>query len=245
MFSRLLEFILPPIIGVMVHKKETLTSREEAIVDSLIPPHISARETTKPLMVGMVGLVGSGKSSVARTVAPIIGAVIVEGDVIRVALRKYGIPLERTRLVGEHLAREIINRGGNVIFDSDHVDQLKRSSVCQVSREVGGNAIFVAVTCDYDVMAGRIISTRHEMHPNDFFGGASSVWKGDQALHGSIVKLRELWRRTPQHFRWVNKIGGQWVAKKLPFKVYAEIDTTKDLEWPQYAKGYARHMLSF
>ena len=44
----------------------------------------------QPKVVAIVGLVGSGKSSVARYLAKLIGAKIISANVIRVALRKKG-----------------------------------------------------------------------------------------------------------------------------------------------------------
>jgi pantothenate kinase len=63
MFARLSEAVLPVIIGIMVHKRETLTAKEQraqtAFLESL---NIAPRKTKKPVVVAMVGLVGFGKS---------------------------------------------------------------------------------------------------------------------------------------------------------------------------------------
>src|SRR3989344_4709532 len=70
MFSRLIEIALPRIIGVMVHKREKLTAKEEraqkAFVSNL---KYASRKTKEPVIVAMIGLIGSGKSSVATELA--------------------------------------------------------------------------------------------------------------------------------------------------------------------------------
>jgi len=44
--------------------------------------------TQTPVIVAIIGLVGSGKSSVAQELAKHIGATVIEGDDIRIELRK-------------------------------------------------------------------------------------------------------------------------------------------------------------
>ena len=89
MFGQLTEFILPRIIGVMVHKREKLTKKERAAQDAFMAKlDIKKRKTEKPVIVAVIGLVGSGKSSVAQELAKHIGATVIEGDDIRIELRK-------------------------------------------------------------------------------------------------------------------------------------------------------------
>ena len=96
MFGRLIESTLPRIIGVMVHKYETLTKKERSAENSFQAKlGIRKRKTKKPLIVAMIGLVGSGKSSVARELARHIGATVVEGDAIRVELTTSSVVLPR------------------------------------------------------------------------------------------------------------------------------------------------------
>ena len=42
----------------------------------------------RPLVVGFVGLIGSGKTTLAKELASLIGATVISGDDIRVLLRK-------------------------------------------------------------------------------------------------------------------------------------------------------------
>ena len=89
MFRRLIEFILSRIIGIMVHKREKLTKKEQAAQDAFMAKlDIKKRKTQTPVIVAIIGLVGSGKSSVAQELAKHIGATVIEGDDIRIELRK-------------------------------------------------------------------------------------------------------------------------------------------------------------
>lgn len=197
------------------------------------------RTTRDPVVVAMVGLVGSGKSSVAREIAPLIGATVISGDDIRVELRKQKERYEGARKIAENVAIEIIGNGGNAIIDFDCINPQKRASIREKAKKAGARAVFVRVYCDYDIMAGRILKAKFKNNINDFFGGASSRWGGEKK--GAIVKLREMWRRTPNHYRWENKGGGKWILKKPAFKCF-EVNTSSE-EWAGSIKKIAKGLI--
>lgn len=196
MLARLLEFVLPRIIGIMVHKRETLTEKERAAQDAFMSKlDVVKGKTEKPVVVAFIGLVGSGKSSLAQELAKQIGATVIEGDDIRVELRKQKERFEKARATAENVAVEVMKQGGNVILDSDFVDANKRASIREKARKVGANFVFVRIHCDIDVMVGRALTAPYSA--DDFFGGASSKWDGSPESKGAVVKVREMWRRTP------------------------------------------------
>lgn len=232
MLTRLIEFVLPYIIGIMVHKRETLTKKELAAQDAFMAKlYIGKRKTEKSVIVALIGLVGSGKSSVARELAKHIGATIIEGDDIRIELRKQGERYERARAIAENVALEVVTRGGSAILDSDFIDAKKRASLREKARIMGVRVVFICTYCDLDVMEGHIITATYHDRTDDFFGGADSKWKGNEQSKGAVVKLREMRRRMPLHYRWVNKSGGQWIIKNPPCAVLADINTTDPVLW--------------
>ncbi|MCH8986762.1 AAA family ATPase [Patescibacteria group bacterium] len=230
----------------MVHKRETLTKKEHAAQNAFMAKlKIKKRETKKPVIVAIIGLVGSGKSSVTQELAKHIGATVIEGDDIRIELRKQSERYERARAIAENAAIEVINQDGDVILDSDFVDAKKRASIREKARKAGVRLIFVRTHCDLDVMVGRILTATYRNRVDDFFGGASSKWTGSEQSKGAAVKIREMWRRTPQHYRWINQGGGKWILKKLPFAIFAEIDTTDPKRWRSEIEKYAKKLLAF
>lgn len=241
MLARLSEAVLPRIIGVMVHKREKLTPKERAAKTSYLSTlKVEPRTTLKPLIVAMVGLVGSGKSSVAKELAAHIGGTVIGGDDIRIELRKQSERYERTRAIAEDIALEVVKKGGNAILDSDFIDAKKRASVREKAREAGVRLVFVRTHCDLDVVVGRILTADYHDSVDDFFGGASSQWKGSEQTKGAAVKVREMWRRTPHHYKWVNEVGGEWLLKKLPFAIVADIDTTDEERWKREVRKVAK-----
>lgn len=237
MIAKIKEFILPSIIDLMVHKREKLNQKEQdAKKQFMAGLTIVKRKTKEPLIVAMIGLVGSGKTTIAKELAEQIGANVIEADAIRVAIRQTGASYEKARKIAEDVALEIIKQDGNVILDSDFIDANKRASIREKARKVGVRLVFIRTYCDFDVAIGRILSAEYENKPEDFFGGASSGWQGENK--GAVVKIRELWRRTPHHYKWTKNGGGEWLLKKLPFDILMEIDMTNETKWKERIRKF-------
>lgn len=187
----------------------------------------------------MVGLAGSGKTSVALELAKYLRAELIEGDAIRVRLRKEKLDYEKARAIAEALAEEYVRRGKNVVIDSDFTDANKRKAFEKKARTLSVRIAYVRVCANPDVAIGRMISASYRKSQDDFFGGATSVWKGKHS--GAVVKIREFWRRTPYHYRWNQKNGGAWILRKLPF-VDVMVDTTDGKTWKKLAVDIARKL---
>lgn len=245
MFNKLTEIVLPPIIGVMVHRNEALSSKAQKTQDAYLANlNIGKRKTAQPLIVGLLGLVGSGKSSVAIELVQYIGGTVVESDAIRVLLRKEGEAYKYVRQIAENIALEVIQRGGNIILDADQIDDRKRASIREKAGKAGARLVFIRAYADPDVMFGRILSANYQNRPDDFFGGAKTSWQGTDQERGAVIKLREAWRRTPHHYRWINEGGGRWELKKLPFALFADIDTTDSTKWRKKIKEVAQKLIA-
>ncbi len=154
MLEKLMEKGLSRVIGMVVHSRENLTSKEErAQTVFLSQLDVKARKTKRTTIVAMIGLVGSGKSSVAEELARHIGATIIEGDAIRIQLRRQNVHYEQARAIAENIALDVVRMGGNVILDSDFVDIKKRASLREKARKADVRLLFVRTICDIDVMA--------------------------------------------------------------------------------------------
>lgn len=235
MEGKLCNFLLSLVIKIY-HKMESLTLTEKLAWKDYLNnlKIVESKKTKQSVIIGIIGLTGSGKTTIAKEMASLIGATVVSGDDIRVCLRKQKEKYDNARLIAENVAMEIIRKGGNVIVDSDFIDRKKRVSLKEKAKKVGAKVIFIRTYADLDVMIGRIVEEKHENIPDDFFGGASSAWQGSNK--GSVVKLREMYRRLWHHYRWVNEVGGKWLLKKVQFKVFAEIDTADKDKWKQEVK---------
>ncbi|TSC90560.1 MAG: hypothetical protein G01um10142_385 [Parcubacteria group bacterium Gr01-1014_2] len=114
-----------------------------------------------------------------------IGGTVIEGDAIRVQLRKVGEvysygkrrQYSYVRQIAENAALEVLKRGGNVIFDADFADEKKRASLKAKVAKVGVELVFVRTYADPEVMLGRMLRASYRNSPDDFFGGAKTTWK--------------------------------------------------------------------
>ena len=258
MFARLTETVLPSIMRVMVHRNETLSAKarkaQEAFIDKLQSSiGLTKRKTKKPFVVALFGLVGSGKSSVAQELAGQIGGVVIEGDAVRVQLRKvgevysYGKRRQHSyvRQIAENAALEVLKRGGNVIFDADFADMKKRASLKAKVAKAGARLVIIRTYAEPEVMLGRMLQASYRNSPDDFFGGAKTTWKdGTEQQRGAVIKFKEAWRRTPHHYRWLNHGGGKWVLKKPPVPLLADIDTTNSTMWKEGVSILARKLIN-
>lgn len=174
------------------------------------------RKTKKPIVISMIGLIGSGKSYTAQKIADMIGAILLSADDLRIEMRKVGERYEGARKIIEDITITLLLAGRSIVIDSDFIDDKKRASIRAKVKDTHAKLIFVRTLCDRDIMIERILNSKFEKSTDDFFGGADS--RSDSQNTGVIVKLREMWRRTPHHYKWINEQGGRWIPKKLNFK---------------------------
>ncbi len=194
------------------------------------------RKTKKSLVVGIVGIVGSGKSTVANELAKSIGAAVVSADAIRLKLRAKKQNYDSVWDIGKAAALAAMKKGSNVVLDTDMANSEKRTDAIRIIKKSGARFVMVRVAADLDMIIGRILS----LPANEFFKGASTDWKGSAQERGVVIKLREMARRIPHHYTWENKEGGRWVPKKFPFPVFTTIDTTDGTKWKSTLKKIAK-----
>ena len=224
MLQKLLDVTMQYIIKMTLHQVEKLTAEERAIQNNYMSKfQIKKHETKRPIIIAMVGLVGSGKTTIANEIAEQIGATVINSDEIRMGLRKQKTDYKNVRLIAENMAIKIVEQGGNVILDSDHIDVKDCANIREKAKQAGAKILFVRTYADPDIIFGRIITAK----ANEFFAGAKTSWTGDKQSKSAVVKIRELWRRTPLHYRWEIAGGGRWVLRKLPY-LFANIDTGKN-----------------
>ena len=134
----------------------------------------------------------------------------------------------------------MIKNGGSVIIDSNHADSNKRENIQEKVEQVGARLIFVRIYSDIDLAIGRIINNNNKL--GEFFEGASSKKSGD--YKPAVIKIKEMWRRTPVHYEWNTEKGGAWILKKLPIEFTADIDTST-IEWEKMVEDLSRTLLDF
>lgn len=193
----------------MANNIKVVNEVSKEFISSLKTPK---RKTKKSVVVAMVGLVGSGRSSVAKALAPLIGAAVVESNAIRVSLRQKRQDYNPVRNIAEKAALKTLEVGSNVIMDSDFIDSKKRKSLERKLKKTGVKIVYLRVLANPEIVIERFI--RVKFNPN------RDLYKS------SAIAIREMWRRTPHHYNWSKAGGGKFILKKLKNPFLAEIDTT-------------------
>ena len=182
----------------MANNIKTVNEISKGFISSLKMPK---RKSKSPVVVAMVGLVGSGRSSIARALAPLIGATVIESNTIRVALRQKGQDYNPVRNIAEKAVLKTLEVNSNVIMDSDFIDPKKRESLERKLKKTGAKIVYLRVSANPEVTIERFIKAK--FNPN------KDLYKS------SAIAIREMWRRTPHHYNWSEAGGGRFIPKKL------------------------------
>lgn len=203
-----------------------LSKKEKKVLEYFKKKIKASRAVKKPLVIGMVGLVGSGKTRVSKLLSKELGFPVVSGDDIRKKLRAEKESYDNTREITRRLVANLLESDSGIIIDSDHIDAGKRNNLKKIAKDGGAKVLFVRSVCDMDESFKRMIGDKYPK--SGFFDGAYD-------------KVREAWRRTPLHYSWSKDKGGHFHVKKLPF-VFEEVDTTFEDKMKKKIKAVARKL---
>ena len=133
----------------------------DALVASISPsPALTARQ----IVVQMHGEPGSGKSTVARAIAPHLGAVVLDKDVIKAALLRSRIE-EAQAASGAYeayfaLARSMVDQGHSLILDNPVYWSRVLDNWRALTTDVGSPPLMLHCVCDDRVELVRRLATR-------------------------------------------------------------------------------------
>lgn len=195
-------------------------------------------KVTQPTIVGIFGLVGSGKSTVVAELMKQTKtkAKAISYDDIRLELRKQGKPMDDVYPEGARRVLTALKQYPLVLLDSDAVRTEKRKQMEQLAKKFGASIRYVRVICELDTMISRSMLNK----PHTLF---TLNHKGrNNAQAGQAAKLREMMRRLPWHYQWSKENGGKWTLKALPVKLEAVIDTTDGKTWKKQVKQFAKKL---
>lgn len=184
-----------------------------------------------PVIIALIGIVGSGKTTVAKTIAKELGTATVESNAIRLELREEGKAYDNVRGLVLDRVKELLTKNSSIVIDSDHIDESKRNMLVALAKKMKAKLYFVRVVCDIDTALQRIAKENYS--------------RGTFALHGSpIVKTHDFIRSLPFHYEWRTTVqnGGTWKLKKLPFKITTTIDTTNVATWKETVNLLAKQV---
>jgi len=125
---------------------------------------------SKPLIVGFLGIPGSGKTTFARQLAKRLDGVILTADAARMSMWKTREAIDATRATPEerkhsnqltfgalnYAAKQIAAAGHSVIFDAIMSYRHERQQKYDLAEELGANAVLVRIQVPYEVSLRRV-----------------------------------------------------------------------------------------
>jgi len=171
-------------------------------------------EANHPVLIVMHGLSGSGKSTVAAKLAPLLGAVRIRSDVER--KRLFGLkPLERSKSgIGEdiytrdatqrtyarlnHLARAVLDAGFPAILDATFLKRAERDAARNMAKQAGHSCLILGCRAAPEELHARV--TRRLASGNDA-----------AEADANILQNQMQWLEVPQAdeaVRWVDTDRG-------------------------------------
>ena len=118
------------------------------------------KTTSKPVLIMMTGLPGTGKSHVSRLIQQALPAVIVQSDFVRKLLfRQPRYTAEESDIVyrtcHEVIAR-LLKRGISVILDATNLIEQKREIVYHIADRAGAKLIIVRTVAPRSIVLRRL-----------------------------------------------------------------------------------------
>ena len=127
----------------------------------------------RPILAVVSGIVGSGKSTVAQSLAPRIGAELISSDIIRKEIA--GIPATERRLdkFGKgiyskefslktyneifHRAEGYIRSGASIVLDATFSKREQRRAVLLLAEKLKAKPFFIECTCSEEMIRERLM----------------------------------------------------------------------------------------
>jgi predicted kinase len=117
-----------------------------------------------PLVVQMQGVPGSGKSTIARAIAPAIGAVVIDKDVIKAAILRSGVEEQQAGGAAYEvyfdLAEAMVRLGHAVILDNPVFWPRVEARWQQLAAEAGSPLLMIECVCPDGALLRHRLATR-------------------------------------------------------------------------------------
>lgn len=177
------------------------------------------KKVRRPRVYAMVGLVGAGKSTVAREIAEKTGGVIIRTDAIRRFLPSDTLIYSSTdiRNIAGICVGSLVQNGHSVVLDADCVSYKTRMRLKAIERS-GVPVYSIRVVSDLKKQIERLSKypvrkTIHRTHAHT------------PVFRSPINALTCMSSRLPLHYRWDQR-QDELFLKKLSFPIHAVIDTS-------------------
>ena len=141
---------------------------------------------SRPNLIILGGLPGTGKSYLSRRLAERVPAIILASDALRKALvRRPVYSWEENRRLFEashELAEDLLRRGVNVIFDATNLQEAHREELYHVAERAVAMVVVVWVEAPPEVVWERMVGRQQRQDPDD---RSEADWEVYRKLSGT------------------------------------------------------------
>ncbi|MCC6934586.1 MAG: AAA family ATPase [Candidatus Yanofskybacteria bacterium] len=111
---------------------------------------LPAQKAERPFIVGIIGNIGSGKTTVAKCLSSEFpGSVVVQTNSARYILKEAGLGWgDLTRELADKVARHLVEQGYAIILDGGTAEAPVREQLARVAAAAGVPLMFVRVRCE-------------------------------------------------------------------------------------------------
>lgn len=123
-----------------------------------IKKNLPEKKAKMPFIIGIIGLISSGKTSVAKmTEEKIDGAVLVRSNSARFLLRQQDMEWgENVRFTTFYVSRWLLQNGYGVVFDGDHVEKKKRENTLGLAEKLGAKLFLIRINIEPELAIKRL-----------------------------------------------------------------------------------------
>lgn len=116
-----------------------------------------AEKADRPFIVATIGLIGSGRSTVAKMAAERLkGAVLVQSDSARYLLKESGLPWgDNVRQILKEVAVDLLGRGYGVVFDGNVADEEDRKNISKIAGRTGAKVFYIRININPEIALER------------------------------------------------------------------------------------------
>lgn len=127
------------------------------VQDFLSKVRLPEVKADKLFIVAMIGLIGSGRTTVAEMFAEKLkGAVLVKSDSARYLLKEINLPWgENVRQILKGVAVDLLGRGYGVVFDGNAADEEDRKNISEIANQTGAKVFYVRINIDLEIAKER------------------------------------------------------------------------------------------
>jgi predicted kinase len=151
---------------------------------------LPAHKTIKPILIVMVGLPGTGKSTLARAIAQALPAAAVESDLVRKALFQSPSHSSQESLWVHRVARAVIERllrrGISAVSDATNLRESNRELLYHLANQCEAGLLVVRVVAPVEVVRQRLEHRKTARTPQDLSDATWQVYQRMQKNQDAI-----------------------------------------------------------